>query len=157
MLDIKVCSFNDIEKASNVADLVKEATEEAAVDGLEGNLHFPTYRMLDQSGMLKTIKAELDGLLVGYATVLLHTSLHFSVVLAQLETIYVLQEYRPLGVGAKLIKQAEIIAEAAKVPYLFANPRIGSAFEKVLEGRDYKPTHTIRCKRFDYGTTADAA
>jgi N-acetylglutamate synthase-like GNAT family acetyltransferase len=155
-MNITRCSWSDIENEPGLVEILAEGTTEAGL--LEGKACKELYRALEQNKVLKVIKCEKEGNLVGLAIIILFTSLHYSVMLAQLDTIYVLKEYRSSGAGLKLLKEAEKIAEEAKVPVLFYNARINSEIETILLYKDdYELTHTIFCKRFKYDVAENAA
>jgi GNAT superfamily N-acetyltransferase len=157
MIKVTKCTWADIEAAPNLADLVAEGYEEAKVMGLpNGGLHLEMYRFLDEKGAIKIVKAEIDGELIGYVVVLLHVSMHYSTRLGQVETIFVAKKHRHTGAGLKLIREAENIAQEEKVPVLFFNCPISSAYNELMATKEYEATHTIYCKRFNYATAKAA-
>lgn len=154
MLAIVRTTIEDIMKYSNLDAMVKECHEEAGLKGLpEGKLHCPTYAALDKALALTCAKATYNDKLIGYVTVLVFMSPHYSVQLAQIETIYVLKDYRFTRAGIKLMQEAKNIAKEHQVPGLMCNALIGSTLSKLLKAEDYEPTHIVYFMRLNNDAT----
>lgn len=67
-----------------------------------------TYRLLEDSGALRIVTARVDGKLVGYAAVLVHTHPHrVDDRVGTVDSLFVLPEYRSFGTAAGLLEEAQ--------------------------------------------------
>ena len=143
---IKVCimPFSALEGAPNFAELVSEYAAEAGLDGMPTpEPHLETYRTLDKAGIMTTLCAYQDGVIVGFLTVLVSVIPHYSVPVAHLESFFVLKKSRASGAGMRLIYKAEEVVTGKGAVGMMISAVVGGQLEGVLMRiASYKLTHS---------------
>lgn len=91
---------------------------EAHRDEIPLAVDWPRYNLLERTGIYKSVAAQKDGRLVGYASYFLQPSLHNRyTVFAVNDVLYVARQHRKGLLGPRLIREAEklLAAEGARV------------------------------------------
>ena len=118
----------------NDKEILEEYAKDCLVDGYEPQEQI--YEAMDKSGMLYCLGAYIEGKLVGFVSIVVSIMPHNGKKMAVGESIFALPEFRKYGVGLHLIQKARDLAKEAGCELIVYTPRIGSAFDKVLEHRD---------------------
>ncbi len=128
---IQVVNYKEILKNKS---LIAEYAKDCLMDGY--NPQEQIYDAMDKAGMLYCFGAYIEGQLVGFVSIVVSTMPHNGKKIAVGESIFALPEYRKYGIGLQLIQKARDFAEENGCDLIVYTPRIGSAFDKVLEHRD---------------------
>lgn len=96
------------------------------------NPQWDVYRKLYETGILKAIGAFDGNNLVGFVSVLIAVLPKNGMVVANTESLFVLDEYRKAGLGLRLISAAEELAKDMGAIGLIVNAHPGSKLETIL-------------------------
>lgn len=119
---------------SNWERVLKEYTEESSIKGMPPiNPDYRGYMTAEHYGTMKFFAAFHEGVLIGILTMFVVTIPHYSTKIATIESIFVLDEYRPSGVGSKMLKVAKEAAKLFGATGLFISAPIDGKLAKVLE------------------------
>lgn len=118
-------------EAPNWKALVGEYAEESNTDGLPPpSARFETYDAMEKAAILHTFDARLDGLLVGFITVMGHRIPHYDRIICLTESFFVSKAHRNHLTGLKLLSAAEEKAHELKsLGLLVSAPYGGKLFE----------------------------
>lgn len=106
------------------------------------------YEVLDALGKHRVYTAREDGLLVGYASFVVHTHLHHRTdVRAVHDGLYVLPSHRGGMGGAALIAYADRMLRAEGIGTVHQVAAVGSALGRALECLGHLPYETTYIKR----------
>lgn len=86
-----------------------------------------------------------DSALVGFVSVLTAVLPHYSVPVATVESLFVLEKYRAGGAGTKLLKIAETWAKLNGCKAILYSAPAGGQLETLL-GKRYARTNSVFCK-----------
>lgn len=147
---VRTCDVADVENATNVAELMAEYARESTTEGLgQAAPQWWLYRRMEDSGLLHTIGAFIDDVLVGFITVVVMQRPHYEAPIASYESYFVADSARQSGAGNELLKAAEELAKSKGAVGLFVNAAVGSRLNSVLEAkRHYRKTHNVFFKEF---------
>lgn len=147
---VRTCDVADVENATNVAELMAEYAREAMTEGLgPAAPQWWLYRKMEEAGLLHTIGAFINDVLVGFITVVVMQRPHYEALIASYESYFVVDSARQSGAGNELLKAAEELARAKGAVGLFVNAAVGSRLDAMLEAkRDYRKTHSVFFKEF---------
>ena len=149
MVDIRGTTIAEMEAAPNMTALLDEYAAESAIKGLPAPAaKAEAYKDLERVGALYAIGAFLDGLLIGYITVLTPILPHYSAIVAVTESFFVAKEHRKTGAGLKLLREAEDYAKAVGSPGLLVSAPLGGSLAEVLGGVGYAETSRVFFKGF---------
>lgn len=147
---IHKASVDDVMGAPEFATLIEGYASESAIDGLPPPLaKLESYRSLEFTGAIHAFSAVQDGALVGFITVAVPPSLHFSVPLAVTESFYVAPAHRGMT-GIRLLAAAEKLAKEAGSPGLLVSAPLGGRLCDLLPKVGYRPTSCIFFKEFGH-------
>lgn len=143
MISTLVVPFATLESAPNFGELIAAYAKEAGMAGMPPpKPHIETYRLLDKTGMLKTICAYLGQEVVGFIVILVNMSPHYGVKLAHMESFFVSRVHRSTGAAMRLLHHAEDLAREMGAVGLMCAAAIGGNLERVLSSRsNYSKTH----------------
>ncbi len=153
-LSIRQCGIAEV--LTNT-ELLKEYIDEAALNEFETtanilpnlNPNADMYIHMENVGVLHTMGAFIDDLLVGFITILSPVMPHYSSVLAIMESFFVSKEFRSSGAGLKLLYEAEKHARDRCSPGLLISAPLGKTLEGILPRCGYKEVYTTFFKRFE--------
>jgi GNAT superfamily N-acetyltransferase len=115
-------------------EILAEYAKDCLVDGYEPQEKI--YEAMDKAGMLYCMGAYIEGELVGFASLVVSIMPHNGKKIAAIESIFALPEYRKYGIGFHLVRAARDEAKKLGCEWIVYLPRIGSAFDKILENMD---------------------
>lgn len=104
------------------------------------------YLPLQAVGILSVWCTMYDNEVVGFASCLISKIPHYGVAVAIVESLFVMDSARHLGLGIRFMDKIERHARAAGVSAVFASCPIGSTFCKVLNHRNYSAETTTYVK-----------
>jgi GNAT superfamily N-acetyltransferase len=87
---------------------------------------------LEDAGCLLAIGVFDDESLVGYSLTVVAPSLHYEMVHAQCDSIFLMQAYRHGGLGFALVQRTAEYARSRGAQHISFNAKPGSAFERLL-------------------------
>ena len=149
MVEVRRCSFSELESAPTFADLLAEYAEESRMEGMPPPLaKIATYRKLDNIGLMNTFGAFAEGDLVGFIAVLVAPNPHYSVDVATSESFFVAKEHRKTGAGLRLLHAAEQFTDETAASGLLISAPSGGDLARVLDGLDsYVETNRVFFRR----------
>lgn len=113
---------------------------------------FAKYALLERQGTLRLYTARMGIVLVGYATYLIGTALHYrNVITAQQATLFLHPSYRRGSTGLKFIAYTERMLAAEGVQVIAQHVKLARDFGALLERRGYALQDLIYTKRLDNG------
>jgi GNAT superfamily N-acetyltransferase len=140
-------SFDELEQNPDFKAVMAEYSDEAAMDELGPvNPQFDMYRAMENAGTAELIVAMLDGVLVGFAVVLVTVVPHYGKVIATMESLFSMQHVRRLGTGVMLMRASERFAHERGSAGLFVSARVGSSLETVASVMCYRKTNSVYFK-----------
>ncbi len=147
---VRRCTVLELEQSPNLDELLVEYAREAAMEGLGPAVpQWWLYRKLEKSGLLHTIGAFVDNVIVGFITVVVMQRPHYEALIASYESYFVAESARQSGAGNELLKAAEQLAKSKGAAGLFVNAAVGSRLDAVLDAkRLYRKTHNVFFKEF---------
>lgn len=96
------------------------------------------YRNLEESGMLLSLGAYSDGVLVGYSVNTLYNHLHYSdLSMCQNDVLYIHPDFRNTRLGLSLIKETEAKAKEKGVDMMLWHAKENSALDKLMPRLGY--------------------
>lgn len=148
--DMRKSSIAELEAAPNIHALLDEYAAECALKGLpHPAARAETYKNIEKTGMLHVFAAFLDGLVIGYITVLYSNLPHYEIPIAVSESYFVSKAYRNTGAGLALRRATEKLAEELGSPALLMSALTGSVLAEILEkSHDYEDANRVFIKRF---------
>jgi predicted acetyltransferase len=140
MVDIRPCSFEEIEQSSYLADEYSGY----ALDGMPPvNVQWHQYRAMAEAGVIVALGAYLDDVLAGFVTLLVNNSLHYGVKTVITESFFVGSRYRSSGAGLNLLVAAQDYAKAVEAAGLIVAAPVGKELSEFLPKLGYVASHTI--------------
>lgn len=138
------CSIEEIQGEGNLGQMLREYAEESAIEGLPNPCaQMETYRVLETMGM-EIHGAFVDGLLVGFVTVLISPLPHYGVTIGVTESLFVMKAHRKKGIGLRLLRVAELSAQIRGAKGVLVSSPAGGALEKVLSLKSqYRKTNSV--------------
>lgn len=106
------------------------------------------YADMEAKGRLLVTTARLDGALVGYATFIVDSSLHYSTVLwGTCDVIWVAPEHRRSSLGGRLVEHSEMMLRLRGVTMIHVDVKIAHpALGELLQKCGYLPAATTYAK-----------
>lgn len=149
MIDgIHRASVAEVMGAVEFPTLIEEYARESAIEGLPPPLaKLESYQSLEFTGAIHIFAAVQDGGLVGFITVAIPPSLHFSVPLAVTESFYVAPAHRG-QTGLRLLVAAERLAKERGSPGLLVSAPLKGRLCELLPKVGYRPTNVTFFKEF---------
>ena len=149
MLSIAKVSFKELENDTDFPALTIEYAHESAINGLPPpTAKLPTYRTLNENGLLTVFVARDEGRLAGFIMVLFHEIPHYSIRLAMTESYFVFGHMRSTGAGDRLREAAEQFSEEAGAPGYFISSPVDGPLVTILPRKGYVKTNEVFFKRF---------
>lgn len=144
-IDIRCCSFHDLESAKNFQDLTAEYAQESGLDGLPPpTAHLETYRGMEAAGVLHVLCAYCGEDIVGFVLMVTAVIPHYGVRIATTESFFVASAHRKSGAGLQLLAAAEQLAKDRGAFGLFVSAPIDGRLADVLDARkDYRETNRV--------------
>jgi GNAT superfamily N-acetyltransferase len=119
-------------------------TEESLSDGPAPSIEM--YQACEDAGLTVAIGVFVDEDMVGYATAFVHRHLHYDVIHAQHDSMFLLQQYRSGRVGFTLMRMMEIACKEKGARFIAWHAKVGSTFEKLLIARRIAKEESIYLK-----------
>lgn len=132
-MEYRTCT--PIETADLCAALLDQNFRESGLRGFDFCLNREAYEALSIQGDSFGIVALDDGRPVGMVSVFVGPDPHITRAVALNDTIFVLPEYRPRGIGGQLFVRAEREAKARGAVVFFWQVGIGSPLDQALQRR----------------------
>lgn len=149
MLEIRSTTVAELEAALYFDTLLNEYANESAIHGLpHPKAKMELYKLMETSGMLKTIGAWVDNRIVGFITVLTCILPHYSDYVSVTESFFVSKIERCTGAGMQLLRRAEALARELNSKGLLVSAPTGGTLAEVLELTDYRETNRVFFKGF---------
>lgn len=142
-LDIRRISVDDLRFAQGVKALLREYAAECSIHGLPSpKPEWLTYARLEFHGAMQVLGAYHDDALVGFCTVLVSLSPHYSALIAVTESLFVGASHRHTGAGLALLREAEAVARERQAVGMLVSAPFGGALAAVLESsRNFRETN----------------
>lgn len=132
---MKYLTCTPAETADLCASILEKNFLESGLKGFDFRLNRETYEALSIQGDSFGIVALDDGRPVGMVSVFVGPDPHISRLVALNDTIYVLPEYRPRGIGGQLFVRAEREAKARGAVVFFWQVGLNSPLDRALQRR----------------------
>ena len=146
-IQIRRCSISDVMGDANIGDLADEYAEESAIPGMPRlSPQWDIYRILEEAGHFHIIGAFEGERLVGLMSVISQVMPHYGAVIATIESIFVLRDYRKTGAGIVLLRAAAAHAKETGAVALLATAPKDGALAKVLPRVGYTHTNQLFCR-----------
>ena len=151
MLTIDRISFSQLESDPDFPRLVEDYATESRMPGLPSPIaKLPTYRTLNENGLLTVFVAKAKGKLIGFVMVLFHEIPHYSLRVAMTESFFVFKWARSTGAGVSLRKIAEEFAREAGSCGLFISTPVTGTLMDILPRVGYTKTNEVFFKSFSH-------
>lgn len=133
MITICRTTFDDACCNPEFQKLVDEYAEESSISGMpEKKVDETAYRSMEQIGMFYAYAAYDDEKLVGFISFLVTPIPHYSAKIGSTESFFVSSEYRKTGLGLKLLRKAEQLAEEVGAVGFFVSAPYGGRLAEVM-------------------------
>lgn len=143
-LTIRECTIVEMEKESNITELLEEYASESAIAGLpHPSAKVEMYKHLETIGVLHAIGAFLDNLFIGFITIVSPILPHYSARVAVSESFFVSKAYRKTGAGLKILREAENYAKTIGACGLLVSAPLGGNLAEVLPHVGYSETNRV--------------
>jgi GNAT superfamily N-acetyltransferase len=103
------------------------------------------YEQMRLAGVMQGVAVYVDGVMAGFAGVLVTVLPHYGVRAATVESLFVAKAYRPKGAGARLLAAIERYAKSAECKAILYSAPAGGQLEALL-GKRYARTNSVFCK-----------
>jgi GNAT superfamily N-acetyltransferase len=149
-IDIRKCTFAEIENSDGFDALVREYQDEALIHDLAPPAEkFAAYRVLEGTKMFHPYGAFDGDMLVGIIFLLLPVLPHYGITIAIAESFFVCENYRKYGAGLRLLRAAMRQAKAEKSPGILVSAPTGGKLAEVLSKmRHFKETNRVFLWKF---------
>lgn len=148
-VEVRRCTVAEILHAPNIDQITEEYASESSIKGMPHPLaKMEMYYQLEAVDALCAFGAFVDGVPVGFISVLSTIIPHYSIRLSVSESFFVLKGYRKTGAGMKLLRMAEDKAREAGAPGLLVSAPYGGVLADVLPHSGYAPSNTIFFRAF---------
>lgn len=144
-MQIKPVSFADIFAAPTFESLIAEYADECSIKQIGPiNPQPAIYDALEQRGAMQCFGAFYEGVLVGFATVLVTVLPHYGRKVATLESLFVERQSRSYGAGEELMQTIEAYAKVMGCEgVLYSAPAHGRLEEILNYKKSYTHTNTV--------------
>lgn len=103
-------------------------------------------QQVEDAGLVIAFGAFDGDSLVGYALSYAYRHMHYDVLLAANDALFVLPAYRAKGLGLRLVRETERIAASMGAREVTWQARRGSTLERLLRKMDYRDTSSVMVK-----------
>lgn len=103
------------------------------------------YAALEAAGVLIVLAAYVDGVMAGFASVIVSILPHYGIKVGTVESLFVGTQYRNRGAGSCLRRAVRAAASAAGCKRLFTSAPAGSRLERILEHGSHR-TNSVFCE-----------
>lgn len=135
---------DDLEKDANMTDLLEAYAAESSLGVMPAfNPNWDLYRHLENSDCLYAAGAYVDDQMVGFSSMLITPNPHYSVNVATVESLFVLEEYRDHGLGLQLIYDLRRVAKQRGAAVLFASAPTHSQLAQVFHSMGWQHTNEV--------------
>lgn len=139
-------SVDDLYALPGFEEMIAEYAK-LAIKGMPSPLYRKDdYLPLEAAGLLTVWCAMYGGYVIGFASCLISKVPHYGVGIAIIESLFVREEVRSLGLGNDFLRAIERHAANVGVYALFASCPIGSDYKTVLKHRAYSAETTTYVK-----------
>lgn len=148
MSEIRRISYSEILGSPNAQALLDGYAAECAIEEIgEPSPQGEMYAKLESANVLQCFGAYAEGLLVGFASVLISVLPHYGQLTATVESIYVEPKMRGL-LGIPLMATIEAYATERGCQVILYSAPTGSRFEWLLASlQSYAQTNSVFCRR----------
>lgn len=101
------------------------------------------YKACEDAGLTVAIGLFDDDVMVGYAVAFVHRHLHYDLVAAQHDSLFIRQDHRNGRNGINLIRHLEAACLAKDAQFIAWHAKKGSPFDKLLARMGYIPEEII--------------
>ena len=144
MLVIRPCSVAEFFSAPNADALLTEYAQESSLFGLPSpQPDAERYEVLERTGMMTTLAAYLDDVLVGFLVMIVTVNPHYNARLAVTESYFVASEHRSTGAGLRLLREAEDVARAQGAVGFFVSAPNNGRLTNVMPRVGYRETNRV--------------
>ena len=139
------CSFDDIALSPNFAQALQDYATECQLPEMTAIANLDFYKQRIADGLLHPLCIKDGDLLAGFAILIVSEMPHYNnLVLATLESFFVLPEYRCLGVGEWLLREVEAKAKELGASGLFLSAPAGGRLDQYLSKlKRYRETNRV--------------
>ena len=154
-MDNTKCTIKPITVAEILDDsrfrlLAREYAAESRPSGMPpAKVDFAVYAAMVESGTLKAFGAYADDDLVGFISVLIGPSFHYSAQLAVIESFYVLNAHRRFGTAFRLMQSAEDWAKEMGCTVMIATAPIDGRMAAALPILGFEKSHYLCFRRLE--------
>ncbi|MDR1351526.1 MAG: GNAT family N-acetyltransferase [Zoogloeaceae bacterium] len=148
MIEIHKLSPNEFWAQAGVEALIDAYADECALAGLPRPApDRDLYDDMNTFGALRVFGAFRDDTIIGFAVLLVSPNLHYGILLATMESLFVAKGQRSTGAGLMLLRQAEQAARDAGAQAFLVCAPVGSSLEKILtQSTSFRETNRVFCK-----------
>jgi len=147
MNTIRKIPVTDILDDSRFSDMVREyASEAKAVEMPDPNPDRGAYRAMDRFGVLHSFGAYAGGQLVGFICVLISKLPHYGVLVATIESFYVVPESRKGGTAQRLMAAVEDLAHEQGCACVLVTAPKGGRLARAMGSMGYRMSHEVFVK-----------
>jgi len=133
-------------KVKEQPDLLAEYAAECGVSALGPiSPQWEMYERMQAAGLLQIFGVFVDGVMVGFASVLVSVLPHYGFLAATVESLFVARAHRNSGAGARLMKTIERHARDRECRAVFYGAPAGGKMEGLL-GKRYVRTSAMYYK-----------
>ena len=137
---LSLSEFKATDYIDDLWDMLSDQRDELATnkDLMVLKPDFNRYRIIEAAGVLLSIAAVVNGVLVGYSINMVAPNMHYGdLVVCQNDVLYVKPEFRG-GVGGPLMKMTEILAKDRGARMMVWHAKPDTALEGVLPHMGYE-------------------
>ena len=142
--EIKRITFEGLSTRPEFDSLVSEYADECQISGLPRcKYDGSTYYLLENLNVIHFAAAFVNGVLVGFSSLIVTKMPHYSQILAVTESIFVSKEHRGSGAGMMLIREMEFIArDGGAIGILVSAPK-GGRLNALMPNIGYSHTNEV--------------
>lgn len=132
---------------------MSEYADECQISGLPRcKYDGSTYYLLENLNVVHFAAAFVNGVLVGFSSLIVTRMPHYSQVLAVTESIFVSKEHRGSGAGMMLIREMEFIARDMSAIGILVSAPTGGRLNALMPNIGYSHTNEVFLRQFNDST-----
>lgn len=145
---IRPISCTEILREEN-ADLLSEYAAECSIPEIGAIApQAALYEAMERTGLMRTFGAYADGVLAGFATILIYVLPHYGRKIATVESIFVARGHRKATLGKDLMRTIEDCARGQGCAVMLYSTPTGSRLERLLSLlKGYRRTNAVFTRR----------
>ena len=149
MTEIRNITFGTAFADPAFEGLLCEYAEESSIAGLPApKCQVEMYEHMGSLGILHTLGAYTDGVLVGFLTLIVSAPPHYGVLIATTESFFVGAACRKQGGGIKLLREAERLAVSLGAVGFLVSAPVGGRLAEVMPKAGYTETNRVFFRGF---------